>query len=98
MEFTPEYILRLWQLSILEFHCCECFKELKINEIEKIEKQLQFRYCSNCNTSIDIYNFSRAHNYLKIKELSKLWLGEENLILCSRICERNYYRNKSHKI
>ncbi|TFG09110.1 MAG: hypothetical protein EU539_00300 [Promethearchaeota archaeon] len=96
LEFSPEHVLKLWQNPILEFHCCKCFKELKINEIEKIEIQLEFRNCSNCNNSIDIYSFSRAHNYLKIKELNDLWLNEEKLIFCSRICERKYYRKKSN--
>jgi len=97
LEFTPEYILKLWQLSILEFHCCECFKELKINEIEKIEKQLEVRYCSNCNTPIDIYSYSRSHNYLKIKELSELWLDEQQLIFCTRLCERSYFQKRKEK-
>ena len=97
LEFTPEYILKLWQLPILEFHCCECFKELKINEIEKVEKQLIVRYCSYCNSSIDIYNFSRSNKYLKIKELSELWLDEQQLIFCTRLCERSYFQKRKEK-
>ena len=29
VELEPDYILKLWQTPILEFHCCECFKNLK---------------------------------------------------------------------
>ncbi|MBA7519632.1 hypothetical protein ES705_11712 [subsurface metagenome] len=35
VDFTPEYILKLWQTPILEFHCCECFRNLKIDELKK---------------------------------------------------------------
>jgi len=29
VKFTPEYILKLWQTAFLEFHCCECYRELE---------------------------------------------------------------------
>jgi len=97
VDFSPEYILKLWQASILEFHCCECFRELKIKEIQKIENQLKIRRCSNCNVPLNIYNFARSNNYLKIKELNDLWLNEKKLIFCSRLCERYYFQKKLKK-
>ena len=36
VNFTPEYTLKLWQTPILEFHCCECFRYLKIHELKNI--------------------------------------------------------------
>jgi hypothetical protein len=47
--YTPEYILRLWQASVLQFHCCECFKNLKMDELKSIEQELGKRYCFFCN-------------------------------------------------
>ncbi len=92
LDFTPEYILKLWQTPILEFHCCECFKNLKIGEFEKIEQELPTRICLNCNSLIDIYKFSKFHNYLKIHELRDLWLDIHFKIFCDNLCQRKYFK------
>ncbi len=92
IDFTPEYILKLWQAPILEFHCCECFKYLKIHEFKKIEQELPTRICLNCNSLIDIYKFSKFHNYLKIHELRTLWLDSHFKIFCDNLCQRKYYK------
>jgi len=92
IDFTPEYILKLWQAPILEFHCCECFKNLKTGEFEKIEQELPNRICLNCNSLIDIYNFSKFHNYLKIHELRDLWLDSHFKVFCDNLCQRKYYK------
>jgi len=92
IDFTPEYILKLWQTPILEFHCCECFKNLKIGEFEKIEQELPTRICLNCNSLIDIYKFSKFHNYLKIHELRDLWLDSHFKIFCDNLCQRKYFK------
>ena len=92
VNFTPEYILKLWQSSILEFHCCECFRYLKIHEFKKIEQELNERKCLFCEASIDIYKFSKIHNYLKIHELRNLWLDNNFQIFCDNLCQRKYYK------
>ncbi len=88
----PVYILKLWQTPILEFHCCECFKDLKIGELKKIEQELPTRICLNCNALMDIYKFSKFHNYLKIHELKQLWLDNKFRIFCDNLCKRKYYK------
>ena len=92
VNFTPEYILKLWQSSILEFHCCECFRYLKIHEFKRIEQELNERKCLFCEASIDIYKFSKIHNYLKIHELRNLWLDNNFQIFCDNLCQRKYYK------
>ncbi len=92
VNFTPEYILKLWQSSILEFHCCECFRYLEIHELKKIEQELNERKCLFCDSSIDIYKFSKIHNYLKIHELRNLWLDNNFQIFCDNLCQRKYYK------
>ena len=92
INFTPDYILKLWQASILEFHCCDCFKNLKIGEFKKIEQELPTRICLNCNDLIDIYKFSKFHNYLKIHELRDLWLDSHFKVFCDNLCQRKYYK------
>ena len=92
VNFTPEYILKLWQSSILEFHCCECFRYLKIHEFKRIEIELNERECLFCKASIDIYKFSKIHNYLKIHELRNLWLDNNFQIFCDNLCQRKYYK------
>jgi hypothetical protein len=92
VDFTPEYILKLWQTPILEFHCCECFKNLKIDELEKIEQELPTRICLNCHAVIDIYKFSKYHDYLKIHELKKYWLDSKFNIFCDNLCQRKYFK------
>jgi len=57
-----EYILKLWQTPILEFHCCECFRNLKKNELEEIEKILESRNCEFCKKAIDLYKFIKINN------------------------------------
>ncbi|MFX0175556.1 MAG: hypothetical protein ACFE85_04915 [Candidatus Hodarchaeota archaeon] len=95
INFTPEYILKLWQASILEFHCCECFRNLKKNELEEIEKILATRYCEFCKKSIDVYKFSKINNYLKIYEIKTLWLDEKYKIFCDNLCQRKYHKTYS---
>jgi hypothetical protein len=92
VNFTPEYILRLWQAPILEFHCCECFRYLKIHELKKIEMVLKERNCLYCETPIDIYKFSKFHSYLKLHELKSLWLDSNFKIFCDNLCQRKYYK------
>jgi hypothetical protein len=92
LEFTPEYILKLWQLAILEFHCCECFKYLKIDEMKKIENILPERRCVYCNKPIDLYQYSRDNSFLKIHELKNEWLDENGPIFCDNLCRRKYYK------
>ncbi len=94
LEFTAGYVLSLWQYSIFEFHCCECFKNLKREELEIIERELKNRYCLNCKTIIDIYKFSKEYNALKIQELKEVWLNPNSNIFCSGFCEKQYYRIK----
>ena len=97
INFSPEYLLELWQSPILEYHCCECFKYLKIHELKKIERELSVRSCLNCNKELDIYGFSSYHNYLKIDELSKIWLNKDFKVFCSNLCGRKYYKKKFEK-
>jgi hypothetical protein len=92
VHYSPEYILKLWQASILEFHCCECFRNLKKNELEEIEKILESRKCEYCKKSIDLYKFSRINNYLKIYEIRTLWLDEKYKIFCDNLCKRRYHK------
>ncbi len=92
VEFSATYIFYLWQNSILEFHCCECFKFLKIEEIKLIERELKTRNCPNCNAVIDIYKFVKIHDYLKIKELKEFWLNLNAQVFCDRLCQRKYYK------
>ncbi|MFW9821840.1 MAG: hypothetical protein ACFFE4_02835 [Candidatus Thorarchaeota archaeon] len=91
-NFTPEYILKLWQTPILEFHCCECFRNLKSDELKKIEQELPTRICLNCNALIDIKKFSKFHNYLKIHEIRSLWLDPQYKIFCDNLCQRKYFK------
>ncbi len=93
VDFSPEYILKLWQTSILEFHCCECFRYLKIHELKNIEKVVKERKCLFCETPIDIYKFSKFHNYLKIFELRNLWLDTNFQVFCDNLCQRKYYND-----
>ncbi|MBD3340776.1 MAG: hypothetical protein GF353_16835 [Candidatus Lokiarchaeota archaeon] len=93
LEFTAGYILDLWQNNLYEFFCCDCFKGLKKQEMEVIERELKYRSCLYCDKTIDIYEFSKLHDYLKIKELKEMWLNENTLIFCNKICERKYFRD-----
>lgn len=93
VKFMPEYILKLWQTPFLEFHCCECFRELEKNELEKIEQQLNVRNCSYCNNYIDLKRFTKIHNYLKIYELKQLWFDPNYKVFCENLCRRKYFKN-----
>ncbi|MGV9173686.1 MAG: hypothetical protein ACOC44_15715 [Promethearchaeia archaeon] len=94
MEYSAAQILNLWQNSMLEFHCCECFKDLKRDELEKIEQVRESRACNNCRKEFDIYHFSKEYKSLKIKEIETLWLDPEKLIFCSRFCEKKYFKTR----
>lgn len=98
LEFSAEYVLKLWQTSILEFHCCECFKYLKIHELKDIESKLSIRECECCKAPIDLYAYSDDNNYLKIHELKKEWLNQKKKIFCNNFCRKKYYFNiTNHK-
>lgn len=90
--YSPEYILRLWQASVLQFHCCDCFKNLKIDELKNIEQELGKRCCLFCNKSMDIYQFSKINSDLKIFELKILWLDRNYELFCDNLCKRKYYK------
>lgn len=92
VSFSPEYIFKLWQTPILEFHCCECFRDLKRDELEKIEWELAERKCLSCGRTINIYQFSKIHNYLKIYELKNIWLNPHFKVFCDNLCQRKYYK------
>jgi hypothetical protein len=94
MEYSAVQILDLWQNSVLEFHCCECFKHLKREELEKIELIRNSRACSNCRKEFDIYHFAKEYQALKIEEIRELWLNPGQLIFCTRFCEKKYFRSK----
>ena len=94
LEYDALGIFELWQNSLLEFHCCDCFKELKINDLRRIERDLKTRKCGYCNAVIDLYKFARTHNYLKIEELKEEWLHLEQPIFCNKICQRKYLKIK----
>jgi hypothetical protein len=96
VNFTPEYILKLWQTPILEFHCCECFRFLKVHEIKKIENELKERKCLYCDTPINLYKFSKFHNYLKIHEIKAIWLDPNFKIFCDNLCQRKFYKTYYH--
>ncbi len=80
----------MWQNSILEFHCCGCFKSLKIKEIQDIERIIKTRSCSYCNQDISLFEFSNKNNYLKIHELKDIWTDKKRNIFCNPICRRRY--------
>ena len=94
LEFSPEYVLKLWQNPLLEFHCCECFKYLKIDEMKKIEALQDSRTCEFCGSQIDLYRYSKDNSYLKIHELSAEWLNELSPIFCDNLCKRKYFNAK----
>jgi len=97
LEYTAGYILNLWQDSLFEYFCCECFKNLKKDEIQLIERELKTRYCFNCKSPLDIYKFSKEYKFLKIKELKEIWLNLNSQIFCSRFCEKLFFRTKKKK-
>ena len=92
LNLTPEYILKLWQNPILQFHCCECFKYLKIHELKKIEKECESRECLFCKKTMDLYKFSKLNDYLKIYEIKTLWLNADYKLFCDNLCQRKYYK------
>ena len=98
IELTPEYIIKLWQTPILEFHCCECFKNLKSNELDCIKQELDSRNCAFCKKPIELYRFSKYNSYLKIHELKNVWLNQTSPIFCDNLCQRKHYRNLKSKI
>lgn len=91
LEFSPGYILKLWQASMLEFHCCECFKFLKIDELKRIEQVLSLRNCEACKNPIDLYKYSKDNSYLKIYELKTVWLNLSSPIFCNNFCKKKYH-------
>jgi hypothetical protein len=94
LEFSVGYLMQLWQSRILEFHCCECFRQLKSAELKHIEEELTSRKCIFCDESIDFKTFSKHHIYLKIHELKQIWLNDNAEIFCGNICQRRYYQDK----
>ncbi|MFW9773367.1 MAG: hypothetical protein ACFFBY_07065 [Promethearchaeota archaeon] len=94
IELTLDYLLKLWQMDVIQFHCCDCFKKLKIRELEKIYSDLNSRFCSFCEKPLNIYDYSRYYNYLKIGEIKSIWLDQNSKIFCDKICLRKYYNIK----
>jgi len=92
LEFSPEYILKLWQAPVIEFHCCECFKYMKIHELKEIERKLEFRSCKYCNKSIDLYRYTSDNSYLKINELKQEWLNQKIPVFCDNLCKRRFFK------
>jgi uncharacterized CHY-type Zn-finger protein len=86
VSFSPEYIIKLWQTPILEFYCFDCFRDLKRDELEKIEVELAERKCLYCGRTINIYQFSKIYNYLKIYELKNIWLNPHFKVFCDNLC------------
>ncbi|MFX1238114.1 MAG: hypothetical protein ACFFAS_09515 [Promethearchaeota archaeon] len=95
LELTPDHVLTLWQSPVLEFHCCECFKYLKYQELKTIEELVDKRECSFCDQSIDLYKFAKDHSYLKIHELKKEWFNVDVPIFCDNLCQRKYYMERA---
>jgi len=101
IEFSAEQILSLWQSNILEFHCCDCFKLLKNDELENLARKKQNRFCAFCKKEFDVYWYSKLNNYLKIYEIAEVWLNEKLDVFCSKLCRMKYnreLRNTSLKI
>lgn len=98
LDFAPEQVLELWQSPVLEFHCCECFKYLKVQEIEAIEELVRTRECAFCDSIIDLHKFNKDHSYLKIHELKEEWLNLLKPIFCDNLCQRKYYKEKAESI
>ena len=92
VDLTLEYLIKLWQTDLVEFHCCECFKNLKIKELEKFDSQINTRTCSFCKKQLNIYEYSRYYNFLKIGELKTIWFDENHKIFCDKICLRKFYK------
>jgi NAD-dependent SIR2 family protein deacetylase len=92
IEYSAEQIFKLWQSSLLEFHCCDCFKSLKRGKLDQIANQKQFRRCNYCKSEVDIYDYAKIHNYLKIHELRSMWLNPKSEIFCDSICRRKFNR------
>ncbi len=96
-EFSVDYIIKLWQHTLLEFHCCECFKDLKWGELRSVADQLKYRYCQYCNKVMDLFTFSKVNKDLKIEELKKIWLNSESPIFCDNLCHRKFRREEYFK-
>lgn len=95
MDYSAEELLALWQNPLLEFHCCECFKHLKRNELEDIANILRVRKCADCEKELDIYKFSKAYQGLNIEELKNVWLNTGKKIFCSKFCRTHFYKSKN---
>ncbi len=94
VDLNLEYLIKLWQTDLVEFHCCVCFKNLKIKELEKFNSQINTRTCSFCKKQLNISEYSRYYNYLKIGELKSIWFDENHKIFCDKICLRKFYKIK----
>jgi NAD-dependent SIR2 family protein deacetylase len=101
IEFSAKQILSLWQSTILEFHCCECFKMLKSSELEELQRKMKTRSCAFCNKEFDVFWYNKLNNYLKIYEIAEVWLNERIEVFCSKLCRMKFnkeLRNSSLKI
>jgi DNA-directed RNA polymerase subunit RPC12/RpoP len=91
--FSSEYLLKLWQSPILEYHCCECYKSLNTSELDKIQQILDYRSCEYCSKQISFFKFSEDNSYLKIHELKEVWLNEKKPLFCDNLCKRKFFKN-----
>ncbi|TFF85352.1 MAG: hypothetical protein EU551_04230 [Promethearchaeota archaeon] len=98
VEYSPEEILNLWQSKYLEFHCCECFKSLKSHEIREIEEILKTRQCSYCGSPIELHNFIKRNDYLKVHEIKKIWLNLKANLFCDSLCRKKFFRDTRMKL
>ncbi len=94
IEFSPEYLLKLWQTPFIELKCCNCFKDVKLQELERMHNLVPDRTCEYCGKVINIYQYSRYYNYLKINELKSIWFNNNEKVFCNKICLRKYYNIK----
>lgn len=97
MEYTAKELLELWQNPLYEFPCCQCYKELMHEELDEIAKIRQSRKCVNCEKNLDIYQFARLYDALKINEIEETWLNPASHIFCSGYCEKYFYKIKKGK-
>ena len=98
LEYSALGIFKLWQSPFLEFHCCDCFKLLKSDELKEIEHISITRTCLYCGKEIDLYTYSRRNNYLKIYELKEIWANPKAEIFCDSLCRKKFNRESARGV